>query len=157
MFLYLFFLIVLLYLTTKRVHYFAYGSNMNSSILKQRHITPLSRMPAICHGYHLAFTATGYLDNPSFASIESGGTCHGVLYEITYLDFIRLCFYEGVPLEYTVREITVQTYSGIEQRTLTFQAVHYGEKDIPSKHYLDIIINGARENGLDENYIQSII
>jgi len=128
---------------------------MNSSILKKRNIMPSSRVPAVCHGYHLAFTARGYLDEPSFASIEPGGKCHGVLYEITYIDFIRFFFYEAVPIEYIFRTVTVQPYHGKETTALTFQAVHYGEKD-PSKRYLDIIIRGARENGLDENYIHSI-
>ena len=53
-------------------------------------------------------------------------------------------------------EVNVQPYHGTETKALVFQAMHYGETDKPSKHYLDIITSGARENGIDENYILSI-
>lgn len=159
------------------VRYFAYGSNMDSKVLTgRRRIKPLTRTPAFCRGNRLAFTALGIPPfEPCFASLDPGSIddeCHGVLYEIASSDWNRLCASEGVPFAYQVREVKVQPYrNGPEGRketattiALTLQAVQlqvsFGLPRIdfmrPSRRYLDIIRNGARENGLDETWIAKL-
>ncbi len=68
----------------KRVSYFAYGSNMNPSVLKDmRGILPLGEEPGLVRGYRLAFNLIGLpLIAPSSASAEPspGDELHGVLF-----------------------------------------------------------------------------
>lgn len=113
------------------VWYFGYGSNMKSSIMSNRGITPLSTEVGIVPGYILTFDIFGIpYAEPSFASIarvskpesiskELGpsllGTeetrippVHGVLYLLKKEDYRRLVTSEGAGVGYD--EIAVQAY-----------------------------------------------
>ena len=96
------------------VFYFAYGSNMNSAVFEgRRGIRPTFKIPAVALDTRLCFSAIGIPPfEPSFASVEpsKGVQCHGVLYEISYWDWLKVCASEGVPLGYQIVSLRTQPY-----------------------------------------------
>jgi len=136
------------------MYYFAYGSNMNSLQMRER-----------CPGSRFIGKAT--LDNFKFVydgtSKEGGAVGNivkegdefvlGGLYEINDSHFRSLDRYEGYRTSYDRKEFSVQTVDG-----KFFSAIVYlrtgkqvGE---PSSQYRSIVIQGARDCGLPEEYIQ---
>lgn len=107
---------------------------------------------------------------------------HGVLYKLTEEDFVKLCSSEGVPFAYTIHRCRVVPYSGngksagadaLESNILqggqhrgsvfayTLRAARpqwrQAKTDIPpSKSYLNVMIRGALEYQLDEEYVQEL-
>lgn len=96
------------------VLYFAYGSNMNSAVFEgRRGIKPTFKRPAVALDTRLCFSAIGAPPfEPSFASVEpsEGVKCHGVLYEISTWDWLKVCASEGVPFGYQIVPLRTQPY-----------------------------------------------
>jgi hypothetical protein len=164
------------------VLYFAYGSNMNSSVMKgRRALDPISQTPAFCAGHRLAFSALGFPPlEPSFASIEPStikNLCHGVLYDLNQLDWLKLCASEGVPFAYQIIAVEVRPYAPNEDtwssstvptvkaftlRARQPQTILFGVKPIelvPSRRYMGLLRQGAKEAGLAtswKDYLNSL-
>lgn len=108
---------------------------------------------------------------------------HGVLYKLTEEDFIELCNSEGVPFAYTIHRCRVVPYFGNGKSAgadaLDSVMLKGGEQgrgsvfaytlraarpqwrqtktDIPpSKSYLNVLIRGALEYQLDDEYVQEL-
>src|SRR4051812_27224598 len=87
-------------MTDDDVFYFAYGSNMSSSVFVHgfRKITPKSAEHAVLRGYRLAFSQPGFpIFEPAYANVEKDDSaiCEGVLYKITHEDMDWLDISEG--------------------------------------------------------------
>ena len=134
----------------------------------------MSKTPAVAYGKRLAFTALGLPPlEPSFASVESStpsDECHGVLYEISELDWLKVCATEGVPFGYMEEHLMVTPYaahlnesepwesqsepSEVSARTLrwrqpqTFLGLPPVEPFPPSLRYMGLLRAGAAEAGL---------
>lgn len=105
----------------KTIWYFAYGSNIRSSVMKGRGITPLEAQPVVVPSHVLCFDIFGIpYAEPAFASITAaspdlaaggrGGQAippvHGVAYLLTPDDYRRLILTEGAGVGY--KEISVR-------------------------------------------------
>jgi len=139
------------------VFYFAYGSNMSSSIFTHgfRKITPKSAERAVLKGYRLAFSEPGIpFFEPAYANVEKdeGARCEGVLYRITHKEMDWLDISEG-GRAYDIIHVPVEgAVSGtVTAQTFTSKAIAHGL--LPSKRYMDILIHGAEENGLSEMWV----
>ena len=77
---------------------FAYGGNMNPSVLSERRrISPLESVAGRLKDYRLAFNTRGFpWIEPVFANVEyaPGEYVHGVLHRLTEEQFARLDRYE---------------------------------------------------------------
>ena len=147
------------------VNYFAYGSNLNSDVLKRRTVNlsnifeqrVISSFPGVCL-HHVIQYDVGPLYGPNFASIRPsvGDSCHGVLYTLSDIDFLALCASEGVPVAYlpTVIKVTPYDASKLETSAITFRSTINKKVSKPSRRYLDLIIRGARNQNLDFKYIE---
>ena len=100
-------------LKPKTYNYFAFGSNMASSIMiNLRNISPLASSVAILPGHALRFNIPGVPGvEPSLAAVEPTNSdavekeqvaVHMVLYKLTKEDFATICQTEGVPLGYSL-------------------------------------------------------
>ena len=150
------------------VLYFAYGSNMSKEVLEgRRKIYPTHNINAVAAGYTLSFNVPGLpFYEPSFASIlpKKNGKVHGVVYTITEKEFQRVIRTEGGHgvkyLGYTVIDIPVMTYTGekLIAKTLYYNCSIFPNTIdyLPSKRYLNLIINGARQHKLNNSYINSL-
>ncbi|XP_071539038.1 gamma-glutamylcyclotransferase-like [Panulirus ornatus] len=138
--------------------YFAYGSNL----LKERiHINnPSARMVTVgkLRDYRLDFNYFSRRWQGAAATIveDPGNYLYGVLWEIDNEDMDNLDRQEGVQHGiYKVLEVDVETPSGENVKARSYQIICPMEEDRrPSSVYMDVIIGGARENGLPEDYIR---
>lgn len=148
--------------------YFAYGSNMCSETMKSlRKLNPISSKPAVLDNYQLKFDIPGMpLIEPSWASVEEckESKVHGVLYELTPDEFASVCRTEGVPFSYTLKRCQVRSYSKYytetEQSAFTLIKSPLLPRNKlpspPSQSYLNVLIRGAEEFDLDDEYIKKL-
>lgn len=137
--------------------YFAYGSNMNRAQMLSRAGQIFGEQPARLENYELVFNKKAR-GGSATANIRPapGKTVHGVLYKIPETAYRSLDRFEGVPEHY--RRIEVQPTNG-EGKKIAAQAyiATKVEKGLrPAAHYLQGILDGAKEHGLPAEYISEI-
>ena len=131
--------------------YFAYGSNMNLNQMAFRcpdaEVVDTVRL----EGYRLAFCMNGG-GNGVATIIPAEGSCvDGVLWRISEQDEQHLDHYEGFPYLYGKEPVTVTNRNG-QQREIMAYTMNSPYKDVPampSKAYLEGILNGCRQNGIE--------
>lgn len=139
------------------IWYFAYGSNMSSKTFQRgfRRLNPSSTERAMLRGYRLAFSEPGIpFFDPSFANVEKDDTavCEGVLYRITHEEMDHLDISEG-NRAYNIIDIQVEGFESGTVMAKTFQSKEHAHGLLPSKRYMDILIEGAMEHGLSNEWI----
>lgn len=139
------------------VHYFAFGANMSSAVLRRRRVEVLSREPARLRGYRLIFDLAGFpWVEPAFASIvrQPEHDVYGVLYRLTQDQLERVDSYEG--LAYSFIEVEVEGEMSGTTRSRTYQSKWPTPGLRPSRRYLRLLCEGARENHLPPSYLQEL-
>ncbi len=140
------------------IWYFAYGSNLKRERLRQRIGEWKQEQCAILKGFILHF-AKGYDRHKSgYANIKPclNSQVEGAVYLISEKQFKKLDAYEGVVLRvYRRKTVCVET----DERPL--HAVTYEmNKELsllnPSPDYLNLILDGLREHGYNENVIKKV-
>jgi len=63
---------------------------------------------------------------------------------------------EGVPTVYNRKSVTVEIDGGQEEAFTYFLVKPVEEDRRPSAVYLDVIVRGAKENGLPKEYIEKL-
>ena len=103
---------------------------------------------------------------------------HGVLYSLTEEDFASVCQTEGVPLAYTLHRCRVIPYKGNgrdagrkamqdeSSKSVPAYTLRAASKALrsqpksadaaPSQSYVNVLIRGAKEFGLDADYLQML-
>ena len=142
----------------KTILYFGYGSNMSTQYLvKRRKIIPLDSKTALLKDYELIMNMGGpnFLE-PSFANIRpsKGSTVEGVIHKIDKQDLQKIVNTEGE--DYQLAKLSVYM-EGKRKTAYTLIYITDETKDIPpSKRYLKILINAAKENNLSTSYIEKL-
>lgn len=141
------------------VWYFAYGSNMNERLFRERrHMVWSAARVSRLDGYRLAFTVAGGRRPGTSAPaniVESpGDTVHGVLYLLPLRKFARLDNSEGKQYEYLWTE--VEDTEGNIIPAITYKMSQAASDGRPSQAYLNLILEAARQRSLPANYISSI-
>ena len=143
---------------TKTLFYFGYGSNMSTQyLIKRRKIIPLESQVAHLKDYELIMNMEGpnFLE-PSFANIRFsvGSTVEGVIHKINDKDLQKIVNTEGE--NYQLVKLSVYI-AGKRKTAYTLIYITEETKDIPpSKRYLKILINAAKENNLSKAYIENL-
>jgi gamma-glutamylcyclotransferase len=141
--------------------YFAYGSNMQSATLRgRRGIAYRRALAGRLDGWRLV------LDKPplipmggAFANVvpDPTGAVHGVLFEMTEDDFAHLDLTEGVLLgNYERVPVTVQPLAPPDAEVIVAYTLTSERRDpqrLPTRRYMQLLIAGAEEHGLPEDYI----
>jgi gamma-glutamylcyclotransferase len=136
------------------VLYFAFASNMNHAQMERW--CPASRFlrAAILPGFRFVYdgfsvTWDGAVGNVVRSETES---VWGALYEITERDRLTLDAFEGYPRSYDHRDVDVKDRDGKAYRALTY--LRTGRPlGKPHPDYERIVIDGAKECGLPDEYI----
>lgn len=141
--------------------YFAYGSNLSKHQMTKRTGPILKARIARLDHYRLAFNNTDKAGTELYANIvpSAGGIIWGVAYWCSPQAMTALDEYEGVADGCYRREwievdaidgerLQAEVYIGGEQFTV--------EEGRPSDWYSDIILLGAKEHELPEEYIRGI-
>lgn len=138
------------------VHYFAFGANMARRVLVHRRgITPLASRAAVVHGYALRFGLRGIPGvEPAFATLvhAPGESVHGVLHTLYATDLARL---DRIESSYDRVDVRAETSDGVFAAT-AYVARRLSDERTPSRRYLDLLIEGAREHGLPEPYLDAL-
>lgn len=138
--------------------YFAYGSNMNHEQMSKR--CPNAR-----------FLCRAYLENHKFvydghsttrkgpvANVvqENGNKVWGGLFEVNKDNLSALDYCEGYPNSYNRTDLDIKDDEGIIRKAIVYSRTG---KDLgkPSKEYREITLQGARDCGLPNEYIQSFL
>ncbi|WP_394850736.1 gamma-glutamylcyclotransferase [Pendulispora brunnea] len=134
--------------------YFAYGANMSRRVfVERRGMRPLESEIASLQGYRLAFALKGFaVVEPAFATLlpDASGTVHGVLHRLGEADLERL---EKLEDEYERCELPV---TGARCGPTVAQVYLASSTTLglrPSRRYLALLCEGAREAGLPEAYV----
>ncbi|KAF7157263.1 hypothetical protein CNMCM5623_001386 [Aspergillus felis] len=159
----------------KAIWYFAYGSNIKSSIMKARGITPLCSQAVVVPSHVLSFDIFGIpYAEPSFASIAPisngpAGTTndkenrtmlpvHGVAHLLTPDDYRRLVLTEGAGVGYNEITVTAGPVTDLhtDKREIlvhTLEAKYpWRPNRAPSARYMGLILEGAEEFKLPAAY-----
>jgi hypothetical protein len=139
------------------IWYFAYGSNLRSSVMKSRGIIPLEAQPVVVASHVLCFDIFGIpYAEPAFASLTAVPSdlaagdgegqaippVHGVAYLLTPDDYRRLVLSEGAGVGYneiSVRAKLLSTEHGQEKEIMayTLQAKYpWRPNRAPSARYM---------------------
>lgn len=144
---------------------FGFGSNMNIDIVtKKKGVAVLEYTAGSVSGYSLSFTTGGLSSvEPSFGDCQpqSGGEIHGVALKLTKEDMNAMDAQEGYNPNstkgYKKIEVTVNAYDG-----RTFLAWVYSARQPKpvsthcSQRYLNVLVSGAKDAGLDPEYIEKL-
>ena len=137
--------------------YFAYGSNLHVRQFKRRcpgaAVVGRARLP----DHRLAFTRYSTKRKGGVADIvpQPGEVVWGALYEVDEAGMAALDDFEGFPRAYRRETIRVVDDAGAEREAVAYVANPTGEF-APSRLYLSIIAQGARDHGLPEEYVRAI-
>jgi len=138
------------------VWYFAYGSNMNERLFRERrHMTPIETRIGRLEGHRLCFSVAGGrrpgVSAPANIADDPGGTVHGVLYLLPLRKFVRLDASEGRQYAYLWTE--VEDAVGAMIPAVTYKASPAAPEGQPSLAYMNIIRAAARQRGLPDRYV----
>ncbi len=141
------------------VWYFAYGSNMQSATLRgRRGIDYRSALPARVPGWQLVLDKPPLLPvGESFANIvpTKDAEVLGVLFEMSPADYEHLESSEGVGFgSYQRVEVQAHPLQGSTGPVLAYSLSSDRRSSLlPSRRYMQLLIEGAREHGLPPDYV----
>ena len=129
--------------------YIAYGSNINLEQMAYR--CPHSKVVGTSEikDYELEFRGVATIVPKKGASVPV------LIWELNERDLPTLNRYEGYPRLYRQEEMTFEL-NGKEVKGMVY-LMNYGELSPPSQMYYNIILQGYKENGLDEKYLQTAL
>jgi len=128
--------------------YFAFGSNLYKKQMKKR---CKDSKYIKCHklkGYKLAFRYSYFGGGVADVEKKKNGTVLGALYEISEKDEKKLDVYEDFPKVY------IKKYFKFLGKKVMFYYMPKKTKQVmPSKRYLNLIIQGYKDCGYKNSYI----
>lgn len=129
--------------------YIAYGSNINLEQMAYR--CPHSKVVGTSEikDYELEFRGVATIVPQKGASVPV------LIWELDERDLPVLNRYEGYPRLYR-QETMSFNLNGKEVDGMAY-LMNYGELSPPSQQYYSTILQGYRENGLDEKYLQTAL
>lgn len=133
--------------------YFAYGSNLHPLRLGLR--TPSARHMGVARlpGYRIAFhkrnDGDGSAKADAVATGEPNDELYGAVYQLAVEDHPVLDRYEGLGSGYELREARIDLDGSPRSAFLyVAQATHVAPDLLPWRWYRDLVVEGARWNGL---------
>jgi gamma-glutamylcyclotransferase len=145
------------------IPYFAYGSNMLSQRLQGRcnsaHFHSLASVP----GYQVAFSKRSTDESGKATLVKTtaeNARAYGVVFHLSNEQLGTLDTFEGVGKGYSRQDdfrvevgsnaepLTVSTYIGMDD--------HFDPELQPYDWYLDLVVAGAEQNGLPDDYVAAL-
>jgi gamma-glutamylcyclotransferase len=139
-----------------RVVVFAHGANMLVARMRER--APLSKAVSVGQlvGFELCWNKRSRDGSGKCSVTETGHPKHvvwGVTYEMGASDKSSLDRAEGLGQGYGERAVNIHTQAG-RLSALTYYATSIDPGIRPYDWYRDLVIAGAREHGLPEEYVR---
>lgn len=139
------------------VPYFAYGSNMGQSALRERCPSARQLGTARVEGFRLGFTRRSEKRGGGVADLvpAPGRVVWGALFDLG--DELELLDgYEGVPTAYRRELWKVTTPEGTLVEAWVYVVAQKAAETLPSHEYWELLVEGAREAGLSAEYVAEI-
>lgn len=142
--------------------YFAYGSNMSSTQLKERCPSVRFECAAELRGFRLGFTRFSEKRNGGVADIVAavGETVWGAVFDLEEADLRELDRFEGArmsPPAYRRRDVQVRPLDGMALDAITYEVVAKTTVDLsPTSEYHGLIVQGAEHWGLPVEYCEKL-
>jgi len=135
---------------------FGYGSNMDVTALQaKKHVKVIEHTPAILQNYKLSFTIKAMTySEPAFASVREmeGEEVHGVAF---LMDKESLEELDKTEKGYNKATVILKAYDGRDLEGFVYLPKEKKtEEYLPSKRYLGVLCKGARQAGLNAEYIK---
>lgn len=139
--------------------YFAYGSNI--SIRRLRGRAPSAKFVAVAtlKKYELKFHKAGTDDSGKCdvaATVNKDNSVIGVIFDIRESEKTDLDRKEGLGSGYEDKVVEVTSTEGEPLQATMYYATNIDPSLKPYHWYKEHVLRGAKENGLPEDYIQSI-
>jgi len=138
--------------------YFGYGSNMCRGIfLGRRAMRPLATRTGRLDGHRLTFDLAIGDGERGVANLiaDASAFTWGVLYQLTPAELERLDHTEGVQHgAYDRVPVTVVVTGGAAIAAVTYRSRHRRPGRKPSPRYMGLLLDGAREHALPEDYVR---
>ncbi len=133
------------------VWYFAYGSNMNERLFRERrHMTWSDARVGRLDGNRLVFTVAGGRSPGKSAPVDileaPSEAVYGALYLLPLAKFARLDNSEGKQYEYLWTE--VEDSDGNRVPAVTYKVAQAAPEGWPSRAYLNLVREAARQRSL---------
>jgi len=141
------------------MYYFAYGSNLSKKQMEQRCPDSKVYQVALLKNFQLEFPRFSQKIKCGVASIlpANGSDVWGVIYNISGPDLISINKYEGVAFKCYYPEIVqLELNNGSNVSALTYIAFRESDFVPPSDEYTKLIVEGAKDFKLPEEYIVKI-
>jgi len=137
--------------------YFSYGSFLDFDTLRKH--CPESKYVgrASLPNWEVQFNFMSRTYAGGVTGIEPavGKLVRGVLYEVEDAEMLRLDAVEGVPEGIYYRQtVLVVDESGRPMRAATYRTTNPRGPFKPTKKYLGLMVSGAKEHGLDPDYVK---
>lgn len=136
----------------KTVFYIAYGSNLNKSHFFK--ICPSAKILGVTLLLDKTLVFKGSDEEYSYLTIEEEiGSCVPVaVFEISSFDLLRLDKYEGYPMLYLKKMISLDIGGNSIEAVIYIMNNKY-EYHLPSLKYFNSSIQGYEDFNLDKNYL----
>jgi gamma-glutamylcyclotransferase (GGCT)/AIG2-like uncharacterized protein YtfP len=136
---------------------FAYGALMDAKRIRRLCPTARTEGAARLPDHALAFTRYSRSEKGGVADVVPalGSNVWGVLYAIRASCLEALDRYEDAPRAYRREVLDVVDGQGNEREACVYVANRTGDF-APSRAYRELIIRGARERGLPDEYLQEL-
>ena len=131
--------------------YFAYGSNLNLGQMESRCPGAKFLKRGILPGYRFIIYSHGYAS----VTRDEEATVWGGIWQISNSHLVSLDRYEGISSNIYYREI-IPVCPGDKTPKLMDCEIYFGAdsmEGVPHPGYMEIVIQGARDCGLPEEYI----
>ncbi len=148
--------------------YFGFGSNMSMLSLRAKGVEPLASQQAVLPGWRLRFNVQHFFRHEGgVGNIEQTGNPDdrvlGLLHECPDDALALLDTAEAVGHGYARIEVEVEPHNhsaGNHERVVAVTYIGMPQfidnRRLPSRRYLNIVLKGARQAGLDDDYIQRL-
>lgn len=142
--------------------YFGYGSNMDLRSLRAKGVQPLRSQPAALHGWRLRFNVQHFFPHEGgVGNIEPvddpSSVVHGVLHQCHDAHLAPLDATEAYGYGYDRIPVTLETADG-PQQAIAYAGLppFINDACLPTRRYLNILLQGARAAGLDPAYVEAL-
>lgn len=144
------------------VRYFGFGSNMNIHSLRAKGVEPIRSRLAVLEGWSLRFNVQHFFRHEGGVgnielSDKPDDRVWGVLHECTNDALQKLDEVEAYGYGYDRISVKVKTGGELVSALCYVGMPEFIDNScLPSKRYLNIVIEGARQAGIDDSYIQNL-
>lgn len=144
------------------INYFGYGSNINFTSLKAKGVVPVKSELAVLKAWKLVFNVRHWFRHEGGVGniIETGQPddyVEGIVHLCDEEDLSKLDLMESYGEGYDRVEVELETASGrVTAYTYVGLPPFVDDSCLPTKRYLNIILQGARSAGLSPKYIDKL-